>query len=72
MKKPVTDEIMSGPGAVLLTPEEAAGRLRIGRTLIYQLLHTGAIPSVKIGRARRVRVQDVDEFVQSLLTDQRQ
>jgi excisionase family DNA binding protein len=53
----------------LLTPEEAARRLRIGRTFIYQLLREGAIPSVKIGRVRRVRVRDVDKFVEKLLDE---
>jgi excisionase family DNA binding protein len=60
-----------GPtGGGLLTPEEAAGRLRIGRTFIYQLLREGVIPSVKIGRVRRVRVRDVDKYVESLLSEQ--
>jgi excisionase family DNA binding protein len=60
-----------GPtGGGLLTPEEAAGRLRIGRTFIYLLLREGVIPSVKIGRVRRVRVRDVDKYVESLLSEQ--
>jgi excisionase family DNA binding protein len=58
-------------GGELLTPEEAAGRLRIGRTFIYQLLREGVIPSVKIGRVRRVRVRDVDRYVESLLDEKR-
>ena len=57
-------------GEKLLTPEEVARRLSIGRTLCYQLLHTGAIRSVKINRARRVRVQDLDEYIHSLLDEQ--
>jgi excisionase family DNA binding protein len=57
-------------GGGLLTPEEAAGRLRIGRTFIYLLLREGVIPSVKIGRVRRVRVRDVDKYVESLLSEQ--
>jgi excisionase family DNA binding protein len=57
-------------GGGLLTPEEAAGRLRIGRTFIYALLREGVIPSVKIGRARRVRAADLDAYVRSLLEEQ--
>jgi excisionase family DNA binding protein len=57
-------------GGELLTPEEAARRLRIGRTFIYSLLREGAIPSVKIGRVRRVRVRDLDEYVRTLLDEQ--
>jgi len=73
MKSISTNEIRGDAlaGRELLTPEEAAGRLRIGRTFIYSLLRQGAIPSVKIGRARRVRVRDVDEYVRNLLDEQR-
>ncbi len=34
--------------------EEAARYLAIGRTTIYELLDSGALPSVKIGKARRI------------------
>jgi excisionase family DNA binding protein len=70
MKKAMVDEVMSDAGTKLLTPEEAARRLSIGRTLMFSLLHSGAIPSVKIGRARRVRVQDLDEYIRTLLDEQ--
>jgi len=43
----------------LLTVEEAAQRLRIGRTLGYALAHEGSIESVRIGRLRRVTGQVV-------------
>jgi excisionase family DNA binding protein len=56
-------------GGALLTPEEVGERLRIGRTFVYKLLREGAIPSVKIGRVRRVRVQDADRYVRSLLEE---
>ena len=73
MKLMSTNEIRGNAdaGGELLTPEEAAGRLRIGRTFIYSLLREKVIPSVKIGRARRVRVQDVDEYIRNLLDEQR-
>jgi excisionase family DNA binding protein len=72
MKSISTNEIegYALAGSELLTPGEAAGRLRIGRTHIYSLLRDGAIPSVKIGRVRRVRVRDVDRFVERLLKEQ--
>jgi excisionase family DNA binding protein len=40
--------------AVLLTVEEAAERLRIGRTSMYRLVSTGAVETVTVGRLRRV------------------
>jgi excisionase family DNA binding protein len=48
----------------LLKVEEICERLSLGRTLIYQLIATGEIPSVAIGRARRVREADLDAWVQ--------
>ncbi|MEU5213285.1 helix-turn-helix domain-containing protein [Streptomyces sp. NPDC020742] len=39
---------------VLLTVEEAARRLRIGRTTCYGLIRSGELESVPVGRLRRV------------------
>jgi excisionase family DNA binding protein len=55
--------------AVLLTVEEAAERLRIGRTLMYRLVSTGVVESVTIGRLRRVPSECLDKFVAVLLAD---
>jgi excisionase family DNA binding protein len=51
---------------VLLTVEEAARRLNIGRTTMYSLVSTGAIESVTIGRLRRVPAECLDIFVATL------
>ena len=53
---------------VLLTVEEAAERLRIGRTTMYALVSNGAIESVTIGRLRRVPAECVDAYVTVLRT----
>ncbi|MFD8279319.1 helix-turn-helix domain-containing protein [Streptomyces solisilvae] len=42
------------PTLVLLTVEEAARRLRIGRTTCFALIRTGELESIDIGRLRRV------------------
>lgn len=60
----------SGNNRVVLTIEEAAQRLGIGRTTMYGLIKTGKIRTVTIGRLRRVPTFCLDEYVQSLLTDQ--
>ncbi|MYV51814.1 excisionase family DNA-binding protein [Streptomyces sp. SID3212] len=39
---------------VLLTVEEAARRLRIGRTTCFALIRAGELESIDIGRLRRV------------------
>jgi excisionase family DNA binding protein len=51
---------------VLLTIEEAAGLLRIGRTSMYRLVSTGAVETVTVGRLRRVPVECLNEYVTHL------
>lgn len=51
----------------LMSPEELARFLGLGRTWTYELLSAGAIPSVRIGRLRKVRRTDVDKFVEARL-----
>lgn len=51
---------------LLLTVEEAAELLRLGRTTTYELVMRGAIPSVKIGRRRLVVRSGLSEFVSGL------
>jgi excisionase family DNA binding protein len=48
---------------VLLTMEEAAERLSLGRTVVYGLVARGELESVTVGRSRRVPVQALDAFV---------
>ncbi|WP_431894641.1 excisionase family DNA-binding protein [Nonomuraea sp. bgisy101] len=52
--------------ALLLTVEEAARRLRIGRTQMFHLLTTGVIESVLIGRLRRVPAESLTDYVATL------
>lgn len=51
---------------LLLTVEEAAERLRLGRTLVYQLISSGELESVKVGRLRRVPAECLPEYVATL------
>lgn len=54
------------PTLALLTVEEAARRLRIGRTLCFRLIRTGELESVPIGRLRRVPAAAISEYVTRL------
>ena len=54
----------------LMTPEQLAAYLGCGRTYAYELLRTGEIPSLKVGRLRRVRREDVFEYVSKRLHEQ--
>jgi excisionase family DNA binding protein len=54
------------PDGLLLTVEEAAKRLRLGRTLVYRLIASGELESVTVGRLRRVPAQCLNEYVATL------
>ncbi|WP_424213586.1 excisionase family DNA-binding protein [Streptomyces sp. BI20] len=54
------------PTVVLLTVEEAARRLRIGRTLCFRLIATGELEAIAVGRLRRVPAAAVHEYVDRL------
>lgn len=51
---------------LMLTPEEAAMALGIGRTKVYELIASEVLTSVKIGTARRVSVANLVDFVNAL------
>ncbi len=55
---------------LLLTIDQAAGQLNIGRSLLYLLVQRGIITSVKIGRARRIPVSALDDYVRQLVAEQ--
>jgi excisionase family DNA binding protein len=62
---------MSPPGesadsALLLTINEAADRLALSRATVQRLVARGDVPTVTIGRARRVAVHDLHAFVSAL------
>ncbi|MFE2282824.1 helix-turn-helix domain-containing protein [Streptomyces sp. NPDC059443] len=46
-----------------LTVAEAARRLGIGRTKLYEYVSSGAIHSVKIGSLRRIPAEAVNDFL---------
>jgi excisionase family DNA binding protein len=48
---------------LLLTLTEASHVLAISRSKLYDLLNSGNLPSVYIGKSRRVRWSDVEAFV---------
>jgi excisionase family DNA binding protein len=52
--------------ALLLTVEEAARSLRIGRTTMYGLLSDGTVESVTIGSLRRIPAECLATYVTAL------
>ncbi len=65
-----TSEALMTDNQLLLTPEEAARRLSMGRTHLHLKLASGEIPSVRIGRSRRITRQALDAYVARLVAEQ--
>ena len=66
--RPVVPEVVLAP-MLLLTVVDAAKLLAISRTKFYELLNARAIDSVYIGRSRRIRLIDLEAFVNGLETE---
>lgn len=56
------------PDRVLLTVEEAAEQLGIGRTKTYALVKAGELESVQIGRLRRVPKAAIEDYANRLIS----
>jgi excisionase family DNA binding protein len=48
---------------LLFTVPEAAAILGMGRSHVYQLISSGQLASVKIGRSRRISERSIRQFV---------
>jgi excisionase family DNA binding protein len=51
---------------LLLTVDEAAQKLGIGRSTLYGLIRTGKLRTVKIGRRRLISTNALTEVVETL------
>ncbi len=52
--------------ALLLKVPEAAAQLGVSRAKLYELISSGALPSVRVDGCRRIRRDDLLEFVANL------
>lgn len=67
----LTPRHSDGIPRLLLKPEEAALVLGVGRSVLYELLGTGRIESVQVGRSRRIPWAALEEYVERLRDEQR-
>jgi excisionase family DNA binding protein len=58
------------PAPLLLSVEEAAAQLRIGRSRMFDLIRRGEVLSVKVGGSRRVPYDSVKTYVDRLISEQ--
>jgi excisionase family DNA binding protein len=66
---PQKGEVAVAPYKLLVTPEEAAAILSVGRTTVYDLMAAGHLESVHVKSCRRIPVAALERFVQRLLED---
>jgi excisionase family DNA binding protein len=52
---------------LVYSPAEAAAMLGCSRQHVYNLMASGQLPSLKLGRARRIRHEDLVAMVDSLV-----
>jgi excisionase family DNA binding protein len=54
----------------LYTLPEVQEALSLGRSKIYELIGTGDLKPLRVGRAVRFRAQEIEEFVERLQAEQ--
>lgn len=64
MELRVESRMENGVVPQLITVTEAAERLGLSRSKMYELLAAGEMPSVRIGRTRRIDTEDLVAFVE--------
>ena len=68
---PARSDLLATPLPLVLTVEQAAERLGVGRTVMYALVSSGAVESVQIGRLRRVPADALVTFLDELRAGRR-
>ena len=51
----------------LLTIKDVKARLQLGHTKVQELVSSRKLPSLKIGKSRRVRLVDLNTFIEELV-----
>lgn len=55
---------------LLASPDEACEELGVRRSTLFKLLAAGEIPSIKIGRLRRIPFESLRAYVQRQVEEQ--
>ncbi|MGW2179008.1 helix-turn-helix domain-containing protein [Streptomyces sp. NPDC001732] len=53
----------AAPVLDLLTVPQVMARLQLGRSAVYDLLRSGQLPSITLGRARRIPTHALTDFI---------
>ena len=49
----------------LLNAQDVAAALNMGLSTVYMLVERGELPSIRIGRSVRIRLEDLEKFIES-------
>ncbi|NMO33552.1 helix-turn-helix domain-containing protein [Streptomyces sp. GMY01] len=55
------------PALELLTVPQVMARLQLGRSAVYDLLRSGQLASITLGRARRIPAPALTDFIRTRL-----
>jgi excisionase family DNA binding protein len=55
---------------LLLSPDEASESIGVKRATFFKLLAAGKIPSIKIGRLRRIPLEGLKRYVEQQILEQ--
>jgi excisionase family DNA binding protein len=70
MERLMTTTTNATPAApLLLRPKQAVEMLQVSTGHIYNLMATGAVPSIKLGDSRRIPVASVEALIARLLAE---
>jgi excisionase family DNA binding protein len=58
-----------GSTPLLLTVEQAARLLNLGRTCTYREVMCGALPSIRLGHARRIPLSSLHAYIERKLAE---
>jgi excisionase family DNA binding protein len=64
------EKVEAPPARLLLTVPEAAEALGVSRSVVYELMDSGDLRNIKIGRSRRILVTSLEEFIARRLSEQ--
>lgn len=56
---------MTDEGPLMLTPRQVQQMLQLSPSTVYRMLNSGLIPSVRIGRSRRVLSESILGLIDS-------
>ncbi|TDW18595.1 helix-turn-helix domain-containing protein [Kribbella kalugense] len=62
----IAEDSITTTAPLLLTVEQAAQQLGIGRTTVFALLKSGDLESIPLGRLRRIPAECITEYIDRL------